>query len=460
MNRKQEISKDLPMILDGLMVGVCLWVCYLLRSTGIIRLDRLGEIPSFSSTLWILALIIPFTPLLLDLHGYYEQPLSQPLEKLLIKIVKSGFWLILLISAASIFGRLEIPSRSVLILFLILTPGFLILRVRMMRKLLIHFYNQGNFGEQSFLVGNDADCEAFLSGISPSELMELQIVGMMDLAKHDPQTILQNIREKIAGRVIFVSSKSAANNDLPLTCEIEGLDVWILSENINGITSTPSFEQVGKNRMLSFCKSPIDFWQQFIKRILDVCGAMIGAVVLSPICLIIAITIKCTSPGPIFFSQVRSGRRGKRFTIYKFRSMVANAPELHADLSKQNEMEGPVFKIKKDPRVTRFGAFLRHTSLDEVPQLINVLRGEMSIVGPRPLPDYETKLIEKSTHRRRLSVKPGLTCLWQIQGRSSIKSFDDWVQLDLEYIDKASLFLDLWIILRTIPAVLLRKGAR
>jgi lipopolysaccharide/colanic/teichoic acid biosynthesis glycosyltransferase len=140
--------------------------------------------------------------------------------------------------------------------------------------------------------------------------------------------------------------------------------------------------------------------------------------------------------------------------------MVANAPELHADLSKQNEMEGPVFKIKKDPRVTRFGAFLRHTSLDEVPQLINVLRGEMSIVGPRPLPDYETKLIEKSTHRRRLSVKPGLTCLWQIQGRSSIKSFDDWVQLDLEYIDKASLFLDLWIILRTIPAVLLRKGAR
>jgi len=460
MNRKQEISKDLPMVLDGLIVGISLWVCHLLRSTGIICLDRLGQIPAFSSTYWMLALIIPFTPLLLDLQGYYEQPLSQPVEKLLLKIVKSGFWLILFIGAVSIFGRLEIPSRSVLILFLILTPGLLILRIGIMRKFMIHHYNQGNIGERSFLVGSDADCEAFLSGISPAELMELQIIGTLDLAKHDPQKILQNIRQKAAGRVIFVSSKSSANHELPLTCEIEGLDVWILTENINGITSTPTFEQVGKNRIMAFRKSPVDFWQQFIKRILDICGAMIGAVVLLPLCLIIAITIKCTSPGPIFFSQARSGKRGKRFTMYKFRSMVANAPELHADLSKQNEMEGPVFKIKKDPRVTRFGAFLRHTSLDEVPQLINVLQGEMSIVGPRPLPDYETNLIEKSDHRRRLSVKPGLTCLWQIQGRSSIKNFDDWVRLDLEYIDRASLFLDLWIILRTIPAVLFRKGAR
>jgi lipopolysaccharide/colanic/teichoic acid biosynthesis glycosyltransferase len=140
--------------------------------------------------------------------------------------------------------------------------------------------------------------------------------------------------------------------------------------------------------------------------------------------------------------------------------MVANAPELHGNLSHQNEMEGPVFKITRDPRVTPFGTFLRRTSLDEIPQLVNVLRGEMSIVGPRPLPDYETEKIEKSAHRRRLSVKPGLTCLWQIRGRNSIKSFDAWVKLDLEYIDKTSLLLDLWIILQTIPVVLFRRGAR
>jgi lipopolysaccharide/colanic/teichoic acid biosynthesis glycosyltransferase len=139
--------------------------------------------------------------------------------------------------------------------------------------------------------------------------------------------------------------------------------------------------------------------------------------------------------------------------------MVVNAPELHTDLLQKNEMQGPVFKISKDPRVTSFGAFLRRTSLDEIPQLVNVLRGEMTLVGPRPLPDYETDLIEKSTHRRRLSVKPGLTCLWQISGRNAIKSFEDWVQLDIEYIDRASLPLDLWIILRTVPVVLFRRGA-
>ena len=140
--------------------------------------------------------------------------------------------------------------------------------------------------------------------------------------------------------------------------------------------------------------------------------------------------------------------------------MVANAPELHAGLALLNEMNGPTFKISGDPRVTRFGEFLRRTSLDEIPQLINVLRGEMSLVGPRPLPDYETDQIEKSNHRRRLSVKPGLTCLWQIRGRNSIRSFEEWIQLDMEYIDNASLLLDLWIILQTIPAVLFQKGAR
>lgn len=460
MNRKQEISKDLPMILDGLMVGVCLWVCYLLRSTGIICLDRLGEIPSFSHTYWMLALIIPLTPLILDLQGYYEHPLSQRLEILSGKIAKAGFWLILVIGTASIFGRLEIPSRSVLILFIILAPAFLILRVGIMRKYLIHHYNQGIFGERSILVGSDADGDAFLARLSASERLELQIIGRLDPASNDAKTILKSIRQNAVGRVIFVSPQSPANHDLPMICESEGLVIWIVSESIHGIVGMPSFELAGKNRVLVFRKAPGDFWQRFIKRILDICGATVGMIVFAPLCLLIAILIKATSPGPVIFSQVRSGKRGKRFTIYKFRSMVANAPELHAKLSEHNEMEGPVFKINKDPRVTRFGELLRRTSLDEIPQLLNVLRGEMSIVGPRPLPDYETELIEKSTHRRRLSVKPGLTCLWQIQGRNSIKSFDDWVQLDIEYIDRETLLLDLWIILRTIPAVLFRKGAR
>jgi lipopolysaccharide/colanic/teichoic acid biosynthesis glycosyltransferase len=211
---------------------------------------------------------------------------------------------------------------------------------------------------------------------------------------------------------------------------------------------------------LAFRRSTSDFWYFFLKRGLDILGATFGIIVLLIPSLAIASAIRVTSPGPVIFKQVRSGKRGKRFTILKFRSMVANAPDLHAQLSRHNEMEGPVFKIDRDPRVTPLGEYLRRTSLDEIPQLLNVLKGDMSIVGPRPLPDYETEMIEKSTHRRRLSVKPGLTCLWQIRGRNSIRSFEEWVSLDLEYIEHASLLLDIWIMIQTVPAVLFRRGAK
>jgi exopolysaccharide biosynthesis polyprenyl glycosylphosphotransferase len=460
MNRKQEISKDLPMIFDGVILCLCLWGCYQVRVWEVIQLGQLGTIPEFSQHYWMLGLIIPLGPLLLDLQGYYEYPLSQRIESLLLKIGKAGFWVIITISIFSIFGRLQVPSRSVLILFIVLAPLLLLLRLLITRMVLTKAYKKGGIGERSVLVGLPADADQFVKGITSSETLELQITQRYDPRQVEGIQIIRGIRQHAAGRVIFVSPDSVANRDLAVTCASEGLDVWIVMHSIDGIQGTPTFDSIGKNRVMVFRKSPLDFWQLLIKRTLDFCGAALGLIILSPLCLAIAIIIKLTSPGPVIFSQVRSGKRGKRFTILKFRSMVANAPELHGDLSYQNEMEGPVFKITHDPRVTPFGNFLRRTSLDEIPQLVNVLRGEMSIVGPRPLPDYETEKIEKSTHRRRLSVKPGLTCLWQIQGRNSIKSFDKWVQLDIEYIDNASLLLDLWIILRTIPVVLFRYGAR
>ena len=175
---------------------------------------------------------------------------------------------------------------------------------------------------------------------------------------------------------------------------------------------------------------------------------------------IIALVIKLTSRGPVFFKQMRSGLNGAPFTIYKFRTMVTNAEQLKHELAAMNEMTGPVFKITSDPRVTPIGKWLRKSSLDELPQLFNILGGEMSIVGPRPLPVDETKRINDAAHRRRLSVKPGLTCLWQVSGRSEIKEFKDWVRLDLEYIDNWSLWLDIKIILRTFPVVLWGAGAK
>jgi exopolysaccharide biosynthesis polyprenyl glycosylphosphotransferase len=194
--------------------------------------------------------------------------------------------------------------------------------------------------------------------------------------------------------------------------------------------------------------------------LLDFFGALALVVVTSPLLLAIAALVKFTSPGPVLFRQQRSGVNGAPFEILKFRTMSTNAEQLQHELAAMNEMSGPVFKVTNDPRITRFGKWLRKYSLDELPQLFNVLRGEMSLVGPRPLPVDEVRRFSDLAHRRRLSVKPGLTCLWQVKGRNQISDFKEWVRLDLEYIDTWSIWLDLKILLLTPTAVLRGTGAK
>jgi len=199
-------------------------------------------------------------------------------------------------------------------------------------------------------------------------------------------------------------------------------------------------------------------WQYSLKRTFDFVVASTGLVLLSPLMFAIAIAVKATSEGPVFFVQDRYGYRRRRFRMYKFRSMVQNAPELMASLEAQNEASGPIFKMKKDPRVTKVGDFLRRTSLDELPQLWNVVLGEMSLVGPRPMSVRDVSLFGEAALMRRFSVKPGITGIWQVSGRSSL-TFDQWVTLDFQYIEDWSLELDFKILARTVPAVLKRSGA-
>jgi exopolysaccharide biosynthesis polyprenyl glycosylphosphotransferase len=200
-----------------------------------------------------------------------------------------------------------------------------------------------------------------------------------------------------------------------------------------------------------------DAYLRFGKRALDLAGATLGLVIAAPLMLLAAIAIKVESRGPVFYRSTRVGRGGRPFTFFKLRSMVNGADRHRHHLSHLNECDGPVFKISRDPRVTAVGRFLRTTSLDELPQLWNVLRGDMSLVGPRPpLPEEVSHY--QPWQMRRLDVRPGLTCLWQISGRSRI-GFEEWMRLDLEYIHRRSLRLDLQILLRTIPAVLSREGA-
>jgi lipopolysaccharide/colanic/teichoic acid biosynthesis glycosyltransferase len=193
------------------------------------------------------------------------------------------------------------------------------------------------------------------------------------------------------------------------------------------------------------------------KRVKDIVGALVLLVTLAPVMLAVAIGVKLTSKGPVLFRQVRGGHGGRTFVVYKFRSMVVDAEARKKALMAFNERNGPAFKMKHDPRVTSFGRFIRKTSLDELPQLFNVLKGDMALVGPRPLPFEEGKDYEP-WQRRRLEVKPGLTCIWQITSRDEA-DFARWMRLDLKYIKKHSPLYDIKLLLRTIPAVLLRRGA-
>jgi exopolysaccharide biosynthesis polyprenyl glycosylphosphotransferase len=201
-----------------------------------------------------------------------------------------------------------------------------------------------------------------------------------------------------------------------------------------------------------------DDYRHGIKRCIDLLGALFGLILLKPLFLVVAILIKATSKGPVFFRQERYGLGKRIFRIYKFRTMVENAEAAQAALEHMNENSGPVFKIFKDPRITKIGGILRRTSIDELPQLFNVLVGEMSLVGPRPLNLRDVGRFSEAWLMRRFSVKPGLTCLWQISGRSNI-SFDRWIELDLHYIDHWSLEMDIKILARTIPVVLKGTGA-
>ena len=241
-------------------------------------------------------------------------------------------------------------------------------------------------------------------------------------------------------------------------CEEQGIIVRVQTAMFNLKIARWQSDELDGRPFVTIQSGPSSRWNLIAKRLIDVCGSAVLLVGMAPILAIVALLIKLGSPGPVVFSQDRVGLNRRRFRLYKFRTMTDGADELQHRLEDLNEADGPVFKIRNDPRITRVGKFLRRFSIDELPQLFNVLKGDMSLVGPRPLPVRDVERINARSHKRRFSMKPGVTCLWQVNGRSDV-SFDDWVVMDLEYIDKWSLALDLRILLQTVPTVLKGSGA-
>lgn len=268
------------------------------------------------------------------------------------------------------------------------------------------------------------------------------------------------LKESVIDEVIVAIPRTllADVDSIALACEEEGVKFRFMADIFDLSAARISLASIVGVPLLTLEPVAQDESQLLIKRIIDLSLTILALPFLVPFFFIIALVIKLDDGGPVFFIQERVGLKKRLFPMFKFRTMVVDAEEMLREIEHLNEAKGPNFKIAEDPRVTRVGKFLRKTSLDELPQLINVLRGEMSLVGPRPMSIRDVDLFTKGIQRKRFSVKPGITCIWQISGRSNL-SFNKWLELDLQYIDTWSLGLDLIILLKTIPVVLLRKGA-
>ncbi|MFM8887465.1 MAG: exopolysaccharide biosynthesis polyprenyl glycosylphosphotransferase, partial [Chthoniobacterales bacterium] len=360
------------------------------------------------------------------------------------QIAYAGVWLGLIIGGCVVFLKLGIPSRSAFLLFMLLAPAGLLVREAIYRDYRLRRLRRGNPGESVILAGTPDGMDTLLDRLTPLQRQEINVVERIDLEQQGPKELVAALHKYGVGRVLFAFGGSAPR---PLqhciaACETEGVEAWIAANYVRTSIARPTYDTLGSTPMLVLRVTPELSWALLIKSAVDRAGALLGLLLLSPLFALIAALIKITSPGPVIFAQRRAGRHGTPFTMYKFRSMRTGAENERDALSDRNQMSGPVFKIEDDPRVTTVGRWLRRTSLDEFPQLLNVLLGQMSLVGPRPLPLYEVDNFELTAHRRRLSMKPGLTCLWQVAGRNVVKDFSEWVKLDVEYIDNWSLWLD------------------
>lgn len=442
---------------------VAFWVAHTLRLFGA-ELSLFGNKPigPFADFQWLLFVILPFGPIVLELQGFYTHPLQKTLGKSLGQIARAIFWLGLIIAACSYFLKLDVPSRAVMPFFVVIATFTLLLREHFS---LLYYRKRSrsvDMRERVILAGTPTDIHQLRHTFTPDQIMEIEVAEEIDIESQPIADLINALHKHSVDRVIFAGGHSHLHRlqEAIAACEIEGVEAWLAADFIRTSIARADFDVFGNRPMLVFRTTPDLSWALTIKNLIDRIGALIGLLLTSWLFVLIALGIRLTSPGPIFFRQQRAGKNGRPFTMFKFRSMESDAEMRRAELAAYNQMEGPVFKIDKDPRITKFGKFLRRTSLDEFPQLYNVLKGEMSLVGPRPLPIYEVEKFESTAQRRRLSMKPGLTCLWQIAGRSKIKSFEEWVQLDLRYIDNWSLLLDFEILLKTIPVVILGFGAR
>lgn len=417
-------------------------------------------------------ILSPFWFIFLVFTQRYSNLIRHSLQQQILRVVQFLLIIGILMGFLTFVFKLEL-SRPVLFILLSVS-GVMLVANRLFLYWILRRRNANEYNQvRVLIVGADNRARQIGELLESYAMWGYRVVGYLRMnqgeigipdsmilgsARHLPQLLKE---ELIADEIIFLTSHSgdlAELEDLILYCEDLGIRTRLAADFFPTSISRVSLEFLENLPLLTFSTVPDYTLGIMSKRIVDLVLVGVSTVVFFPLMVFTAILIKGTTPGPVFYRQIRCGLYGRKFKLVKFRTMVDGAEDKLQEVIHLNEMDGPVFKMRNDPRVTRVGQYLRKFSIDELPQLWNVIKGEMSLVGPRaPLPDEVQHYAIKQ--RRRLSVKPGITCLWQISGRSDI-DFQRWMELDLEYIDNWSFWLDIQIIVKTIPAVLMGRGAR
>jgi len=483
VREKQAFLRNLVVIIDAVFIVLAFALAYFI-SYHLRQAYGLGEMafaiaPNLEGFAYftrmnfaLIAFYLPMWIITLASQGAYKDFRTKTFFKNFLTILVAGGLTVFVLGTPIFLFKMILTSRLFIAVMWGLTIFFLVLERQLLNLLLDYIHELGYNQVNLLIVGTGRRARDFIHVVKSHANWGLRIVGLID-DEHDMfgkeiegyrvlgrlQDIPFILHRKVIDRVIFVVPRLWLNriDDAILACEREGIPTSI-SMDLYDL-------RIAKVRQTDFSGFPLlEFetftakeWQLFVKRAIDVALALAMLILFSPLMVFLALAIKLASRGPIFFTQQRCGMNGRTFTLYKFRSMFVGAEIKRRELEKKNEMDGPVFKIKRDPRITPLGRVLRKLSLDELPQLFNVLKGNMSFVGPRPPLAIEVELY-KLWQRRRLSLKPGITCIWQVSGRNKI-SFEKWMEMDLEYIDNWSLWLDFKIMVKTVFVVMFGYGA-
>jgi len=453
--------------------GLAAWLTY--QETGAISFaDFFSMRVKVQNFVLFLAMVFLWHLIFSSFQLYNSHRLS-PLRQEIYKILKGATVGNLIISLAAILLRIQMATPVFLILFSVMSTVLLVGSRLLLRQGLAWLRLHGRNLRFMLIAGTNPRAIEFARKIeSPREagyrilgFVDTEWDGLCDFRANGYRVVADfagfpaYLRNNVVDEVIIalpLKSQYQQASQIVRHCEEQGIVCRYLSQIFHSRQAHLNKDYLEVEPVISHYAGAMEAWTFLGKRFMDIVISLLILVLLSPLFLLIALMIKRDSPGPVFFSQYRLGKNKRLFRLYKFRTMVRHAEEKMRELEHLNEVSGPVFKIKDDPRISRIGRFLRKTSIDELPQLVNVLKGDMSLVGPRPLPGRDYNGFSQDWHRRRFSVRPGITCLWQINGRSTVQ-FDKWMELDMEYIDHWSLTLDLKILLKTIPAVIKGSGA-